>query len=207
MFNFGQKLYNKTKTMLNLKLATDPRWVTIVESNLEEILTDHAWCEQKAATNAITIITLNSQHEDLVTELLKLAKEELEHFEMVHEIIKERGYKLGRERKDHYVNQLYKFMNRGGSREQSMVDRLLFSAMIEARSCERFKLLSERIKDPELSKFYRELMISEAGHYTTFLGFARQYGQDVDVDKRWQELIDFEGQIIKNYGKNETIHG
>lgn len=193
--------------MLNLKLATDPRWVTIVESNLEEILTDHAWCEQKAASNAITIITLNSQHEDLVTALLKLAQEELEHFEMVHEIIKERGYKLGRERKDHYVNQLYQFMNRGGSREQAMVDRLLFSAMIEARSCERFKLLSERIKDPKLSKFYRELMISEAGHYTTFLGFARQYGKDVDVDKRWQELIDFEGEIIKNYGTSETMHG
>ncbi|WP_432412443.1 tRNA-(ms[2]io[6]A)-hydroxylase [Rasiella sp. SM2506] len=193
--------------MLNLKLATDPRWVTIVESNLEEILTDHAWCEQKAATNAITIITLNSQHVDLVTDLLKLAQEELEHFEMVHEIIKKRGYKLGRERKDHYVNQLYQFMNRGGSREQAMVDRLLFSAMIEARSCERFKLLSERIKDPELSKFYRELMISEAGHYTTFLGFARKYGQDVDIDKRWQELIEFEGEIIKNYGKSETIHG
>lgn len=193
--------------MLNLKLATDPRWVTIVESNLEEILTDHAWCEQKAATNAITIITLNSQHEDLVTDLLKLAQEELEHFEMVHEIIKKRGYKLGRERKDHYVNQLFQFMNRGGSREQAMVDRLLFSAMIEARSCERFKLLSERIKDPELSKFYRELMISEAGHYTTFLGFARKYGQDVDIDKRWQELIEFEGEIIKNYGKSETIHG
>jgi tRNA-(ms[2]io[6]A)-hydroxylase len=193
--------------MLNLKLATDPRWVTIVESNLEEILTDHAWCEQKAATNAITIITLNSQHEDLVTDLLKLAQEELEHFEMVHEIIKKRGYKLGRERKDHYVNQLFQFMTRGGSREQAMVDRLLFSAMIEARSCERFKLLSERIKDPELSKFYRELMISEAGHYTTFIGFARKYGQGVAIDQRWQELIEFEGEIIKNYGKSETIHG
>ncbi|GER59337.1 tRNA-(ms[2]io[6]A)-hydroxylase [Patiriisocius marinus] len=193
--------------MLHLKLETDPRWVTIVESNLEEILTDHAWCEQKAATNAITIITLNSQHEELVTELLKLAQEELEHFEMVHNIIKERGYKLGRERKDHYVNQLYKFMNKGGSQQQAMVDRLLFSAMIEARSCERFKLLSERIKDEKLSNFYRELMISEAGHYTTFLGFARQYGEGLDVEKRWQELVEFEGEIIKNYGKQETIHG
>lgn len=193
--------------MLNLKLATDPRWVTIVESNLEEILTDHAWCEQKAATNAITIITYNPDKVDLVTELLKLAKEELEHFEMVHDIIKARGYTLGRERKDSYVNELYKFMNRGGSREQSMVDRLLFSAMIEARSCERFKLLSERIKDPELSQFYRELMISEAGHYTTFLGFARQYAHGVDVEKRWQELIEFEGEVIQRYGKEETIHG
>ena len=193
--------------MLHLKLETDPRWVTIVESNLEEILTDHAWCEQKAATNAITIITLNSEHEELVTELIKLAQEELEHFEMVHNIIKERGYTLGRERKDPYVNQLFKFTHVGGSRQQAMVDRLLFSAMIDARSCERFKLLSERIKDKELSKFYRELMISEAGHYTIFLGFARQYGEGIDVEHGWKELVEFEGELIKSYGKNETIHG
>jgi tRNA-(ms[2]io[6]A)-hydroxylase len=193
--------------MLHLKLETDPRWVTIVESNIEEILTDHAWCEQKAATNAITIITLNSEHTDLVTDLLKLAQEELEHFEMVHEIIKKRGYRLGRERKDHYVNQLFQFTRNGGNRQQAMVDRLLFSAMIEARSCERFKLLSQRISDPELSDFYRELMISEAGHYATFLGFARKYGEGIDVEKRWKELIDFEGEIIKSYGKSETIHG
>jgi tRNA 2-(methylsulfanyl)-N6-isopentenyladenosine37 hydroxylase len=193
--------------MLHLKLETDPRWVNIVESNIEEILTDHAWCEQKAATNAITIITLNSEHVDLVTDLLALAKEELEHFQMVHEIIKKRGYKLGRERKDSYVNELYKFMNKGGNREQCMVDRLLFSAMIEARSCERFKLLSKEINDPELSKFYHELMISEAGHYTTFISFARKYGKNVDVEKRWSELVQFESEIIKNYGKHETIHG
>ncbi|WP_407556858.1 tRNA-(ms[2]io[6]A)-hydroxylase [Winogradskyella sp. 4-2091] len=193
--------------MLHLKLETDPRWATIAEENLEEILTDHAWCEQKAATNAITIIANNSQYEDLVTDLLELAKEELEHFQMVHDIIKKRGYKLGRERKDSYVNELYKFMNKGGSRLKSMVDRLLFSAMIEARSCERFKLLSERIKDKELSKFYHELMISEAGHYTIFITFARKYGKDIDVDKRWQELVEFEGKVIKSYGKSESIHG
>tara|TARA_R110002167_G_scaffold59943_2_gene169742 strand:+ start:162 stop:536 length:375 start_codon:yes stop_codon:yes gene_type:complete len=120
---------------------------------------------------------------------------------------KKRGYKLGRERKDSYVNELYKFMNKGGNRVQSLIDRLLFSAMIEARSCERFKLLSKEIKDPELSKFYKELMISEAGHYTTFIGYARKYGKDVDVDKRWKELIDFEGEVIKRYGESETIHG
>ena len=194
-------------SMLHLKLETDPRWVTIAESNLEEILTDHAWCEQKAATNAITIITLNSEHEDLVTELTLLAQEELQHFKMVHDIIKKRGYTLGRERKDHYVNQLYKFMNKGGNRVQSMVDRLLFSAMIEARSCERFKLLSQRIKDKELSKFYYDLMVSEAGHYTTFITFARKYGQEVDVDQRWKDLVAFEGELIKSYGKNESIHG
>jgi len=193
--------------MLHLKLETDPRWVNIVESNIEEILTDHAWCEQKAATNAITIITLNSEYTDLVTDLLILAQEELEHFKMVHDIIKKRGYKLGRERKDSYVNELYKFMNKGGNRLQSMVDRLLFSAMIEARSCERFKLLSKEIKDPELSKFYHDLMISEAGHYTTFIGFARKYGNEIDVDKRWKELVEFESLVIKNYGKSETIHG
>ena len=193
--------------MLGLKLATDPRWATIAESNIEEILTDHAWCEQKAATNAITIITLNSEHTDLVTDLLSLAQEELQHFEMVHNIIKARGYKLGRERKDSYVNELFKFIIKGGNRQQSFIDRLLFSAMIEARSCERFKLLSQRIKDPELSRFYHDLMISEAGHYTTFIGFARKFGKGINVDKRWQELIEFEGEIIKNYGKSETIHG
>ncbi len=195
--------------MLGLKLATDPRWATIVESNIEEILTDHAWCEQKAATNAITIITLNSEHEDLVTDLLVLAQEELEHFQMVHDIIKKRGYKLGRERKDSYVNELFKYKVKGvgGSRTQGLVSRLLFSAMIEARSCERFKLLSEKIKDPELSKFYHDLMISEAGHYTTFIGFARKYGKDIDVDKQWEDLLQFEGQLIQNYGKQETIHG
>ncbi|MFT4803003.1 MAG: tRNA-(ms[2]io[6]A)-hydroxylase [Psychroserpens sp.] len=194
-------------SMLHLKLETDPRWATIAEENIEEILTDHAWCEQKACTNAITIITHNSQYEDLVTDLLELAKEELEHFQMVHDIIKKRGYTLGRERKDSYVNELYKFMNKGGSHLQSMVDRLLFSAMIEARSCERFKLLSQRIKDEELSKFYYDLMVSEAGHYVTFIGFARKYGKDIDVDKRWQELVAFEGEVIKSYGKSESIHG
>lgn len=193
--------------MLHLKLDTDPRWATIVASNIEEILTDHAWCEQKAATNAITIITLNSEYPDLVTDLLELAKEELEHFAMVHEIIKKRGFKLGRERKDSYVNELYKFMNKGGTRLQSMVDRLLFSAMIEARSCERFKLLSKNINDPELSKFYYDLMVSEAGHYTTFITFARKYGKDIDVDQRWKDLVAFEGELIKSYGKHETIHG
>ena len=193
--------------MLGLKLQTDPRWVNIVESNIEEILTDHAWCEQKAATNAITIISLNSDKEDLVTDLLALAQEELSHFKMVHEIIKERGLKLGRERKDSYVNELFKFKMKGGNRQQSLIDRLLISAMIEARSCERFKTLSENIKDEKLAKFYRDLMVSEAGHYTLFLGYARKYGEGIDVDKQWKSLLEFEGEIIKKYGKQETIHG
>ena len=193
--------------MLGLKLKTDPRWVNIVEGNIEEILTDHAWCEQKAATNVITLITQNSEHEELVTTLLEIAKEELDHFQMVHNIIKERGLTLGRERKDHYVNELFKFLKKDGSRNDAFVDRLLFSAMIEARSCERFKVLSQNIKDKELATFYRELMISEAGHYTSFLAFARKYSEKVDVDKRWKEWIEFEGELITNYGKSETIHG
>lgn len=193
--------------MLGLQLATDPRWANIAEGNLEEILTDHAWCEQKAATNAISIITLNSEHTDLVTDLLKLAQEELEHFEQVHNLIKARGYTLGRERKDSYVNELFKYQLKGGSRQQSLVDRLLFSAMIEARSCERFKVLSENIKDQELAKFYRELMISEAGHYKTFITFARKYGEGINVDQNWANLLAFEGEMIKSYGKSESIHG
>lgn len=193
--------------MLGLKLATDPRWVSIVESNIEEILTDHAWCEQKAASNAISLITQNSEKEELVTELVLIAQEEIEHFKMVHDLIKERGLTFGRERKDSYVNELFKFMKKDGSRNDALCERLLFSAMIEARSCERFKVLSENIKDAKLAQFYRDLMISEAGHYTTFLNFARKYADHGNVDKRWKEWIDYETSIITNYGKNETVHG
>lgn len=194
--------------MLGLKLATDPRWVNIVEKNIEEILTDHAYCEQKAATNAISILIGFPYYTDLVDEMLKLAKEELTHFEMVHQKIKDRGLTLGFERKDEYVNELYRFMRKGHKKEIVLIDRLLFAAMIEARSCERFKLLSEQINDDDLKAFYRELMISEAGHYTLFIGFARKYGANIeDIDARWQQWIDFEAELLKNYGKKETIHG
>jgi tRNA-(ms[2]io[6]A)-hydroxylase len=194
--------------MLGLKLETDPRWVNIVESNIEEILTDHAYCEQKAATNAISIMIGYPYYTDLVDELIALAKEELTHFEMVHQKIKDRGFKLGFERKDDYVGKLYKFMRKEYKKEIVFIDRLLFSAMIEARSCERFKLLSEQINDADLKVFYRDLMISEAAHYTMFLSYARKYGSEIeDVDLRWQQWLTFEAEVIRNYGKKETIHG
>lgn len=196
-------------SVLRLQLPTDPRWVNIVEKNIEEVLSDHAWCEQKAASNAITIITINSDYQDLVTDMLALAKEEIEHFEMVHELIKKRGLTLRREQKDEYVNELAQYMRQSnqGTKVSGFVERMLFSAMIEARSCERFKVLSENIKDEELSKFYRDLMESEAAHYTTFIGYARKYGTGIDVEKRWREWLDHEARIIANYGKSETIHG
>lgn len=193
--------------MLGLKLATDPRWANIAEKNLEEILTDHAWCEQKAASNAISLIVNNSQYQDLVSTMTEIAMEEMSHFQMVHEIIKKRGYTLGPERADDYVGQLYKFCKKDGSKNQSFVDRLLFAAMIEARSCERFRVLSTNINDEELAKFYHELMVSEANHYTIFLKFARKYSTDVDVDKRWKEWLEFEGELIKNYGNKGEVHG
>lgn len=193
--------------MLGLKLLTDPRWANIAESNLSEILTDHAWCEQKAASNAIMLITQNPEYEDLVHELTDIALEEMEHFKMVIVIIKERGYTLGRERKDDYVGQLMKFLRKDGSRNMAFIDRLLFAAMIEARSCERFRVLTQNLQDKELAKFYYDLMVSEANHYTTFLNFARKYAVDVDVDKRWKEWLDFEGALIQSYGTQEFIHG
>jgi tRNA-(ms[2]io[6]A)-hydroxylase len=193
--------------MLGLRLLTDPRWANIAESNLSDILTDHAWCEQKAASNAIFLITQNPQYEDLVEELTAIAIEEMQHFQMVLALIKQRGYTLGREQKDDYVGQLIKFSRKDGSRNMAFVDRLLFAAMIEARSCERFRVLSQNIEDQELAKFYHDLMVSEANHYTTFLNFARKYSTDVDVDKRWKEWLDYEGELIKSYGKKEFIHG
>lgn len=196
------------KTILKLQLPTDPIWVkNVVESNIKEILTDHAFCEQKAASNAITLIVQNPNLSDLVQDMIILAQEEMDHFKRVHDIILERGYELGRERKDNYVNELRKFIIIGGGREAQLIDRLLFSAMIEARSCERFKVLSDHINDKQLADFYHELMISEAGHYTLFIRLAKKYAVTVDVDKRWKEFLAYEAQVIQNYGKSETIHG
>ncbi len=196
--------------MLGLKLPTDPRWVNIVEKNIEEILTDHAYCEQKAASNAISVIVKYAEYPDLVQAMTEIAQEEMEHFGMVHEKMIERGMKLGFERKDPYVNDLAAYLkerNSGGSRANQFVNRMMFAAMIEARSCERFRILSEEINDDDLREFYRSLMESEARHYTTFLNFARKYGDGIDVESRWQEFLDFEATLMKKYGKSETMHG
>lgn len=193
--------------MLGLKMPTDPRWVNIVEKNIEEILTDHAWCEQKAATNAITIIVKNPDRTELVDELTIIAQEEIEHFGMVHQKLKERGLSLGFERKDEYVNDLMKYIKTGGTPEEQLISNLLFSAMIEARSCERFRILSEEIQDEDLRDFYRELMESEANHYTVFLGLARKYGGREKVDTIWSDFLAFEAGLMDKYGKQETMHG
>ncbi|HLV42401.1 MAG TPA: tRNA-(ms[2]io[6]A)-hydroxylase [Brumimicrobium sp.] len=193
--------------MLGLKLPTDPRWVDIVEKNIEEILTDHAYCEQKAATNAITVIVNFPEYPDVVEAMAELVKEEIEHFQMVHKELLKRGFQLGRERKDEYIHDLLAHLKRGGSREQQFVEKMLFGAMIEARSCERFRLLSENLTDPDLRVFYRELMESEARHYTMFLNFAKKHAQTIDVDKRWQEFLQYESSLMDKYGKKESIHG
>lgn len=193
--------------MLGLKLPTDPRWVNIVEKNIEEILIDHAFCEQKAASTAISLIVTFPEHSELVEAMIALVKEEMSHFKMVHDIILKRGFVLGRERKDEYVVALRKFFAKGGSRTTQLTHRLLYAALIEARSCERFRLLSEQLEDKELAEFYRKLMVSEANHYTMFLGFARKYGDREQVDKDWQELLAFEAELMKNLGTKETIHG
>lgn len=193
--------------MLGLKLPTDPRWVNIVEKNIEEILTDHAYCEQKAASNAITVIVKFPDYPDVVEAMGELVKEEMEHFQMVHRELLKRGYKLGRERKDEYIHDLLAFIKKGGSKEQQFVEKMLFGAMIEARSCERFRLLSENISDPELRVFYRELMESEARHYTMFLNFAKKHSKNINVDNRWQEFLTYESTLMDKYGKKETIHG
>ncbi len=193
--------------MLGLKLPTDPRWVNIVEKNIEEILTDHVFCEQKATSTAISLIVSFPEYTDLVQEMVALVKEEISHFKMVHDKILERGWTLGRDRKDEYVIELVKFFPKGGSRTTQLVHRLLYAALIEARSCERFRLLSEELEDKELAEFYRNLMVSEANHYTMFLGFARQYGNKKEVDTKWQQLLEYEAEIMSNLGTSETIHG
>lgn len=193
--------------MLGLKLPTDPRWVNIAEMNIDDILTDHAFCEQKAASTAISLIVSFPEYTDLVKEMIVLVEEEISHFKMVHDLIIDRGMKLGRDRKDNYVTSLLKFFPKGGSRTTQLIHRLLYAALIEARSCERFRLLSEKLGDKKLAKFYKKLMISEAHHYTMFLKFARQYGERKLVDEKWNALLDHEAIIVKELGQNKTIHG
>lgn len=194
--------------MLGLKLPTDPRWANIAKKNIEEILTDHAYCEQKAASTAISMIIGFPQFPELVSAMTDLAQEEMSHFKMVHDLILERGLVLGRERKDPYVIQLRSFFPKGGSKTDHLVHKLLCAALIEARSCERFRILSEELEDLKLRKFYRKLMISEANHYTLFLKFAREFGKSREiVDQKWEALLDYEASIIKTLGDHETIHG
>lgn len=193
--------------MLHLELPTDPRWAAMAKDDLRSLLVDHAWCEHKAASNAMSIIVRNPGLTDLVEELARIAQEEMSHFGMVVERIRERGWELGPERKDGYVNELLEFVRKDGNPQERLVDRLLFSAMIEARSCERFKMLAETADDRDLAKFYRELMESEAGHYATFIGLARKYGGRVDVDARWKAYLAFEAEVVAGYGKSPEMHG
>jgi tRNA-(ms[2]io[6]A)-hydroxylase len=194
--------------MLGLKLPTDPRWANVAKKNIEEILTDHAYCEQKAASTAISMIIGFPKYPELVSAMTDLAQEEMSHFKMVHDLILEKGLVLGRERKDYYVLQIRSFFPKGGSKKDHLVHKLLCAALIEARSCERFRILSEELEDTKLKKFYRKLMISEANHYTLFLNFARRYGSSrKQVDTKWEDLLQYEAKLIKELGENQSIHG
>jgi tRNA 2-(methylsulfanyl)-N6-isopentenyladenosine37 hydroxylase len=184
--------------MLHLQLPTDPRWVNIAELNLEEILVDHAYCEQKAASSCISLIVNFHEFAELVEMLTPVVAEEWSHFERVLKQINKRGYKLGKPRRDEYVIKLTEFVKKGGSRSDQIVEQLLMNALIEARSCERFKLLSKSIADEELQKFYYELMVSEAGHYVNFIELARKYKNEKEVNNRWKEWLAYEAEVIKS---------
>jgi tRNA 2-(methylsulfanyl)-N6-isopentenyladenosine37 hydroxylase len=186
------------KNILGLQLPTDPRWVDLASISLEEILTDHAWCEQKAATSCISLIQRYSHRKELVVELSPIVTEEWGHFRLVINELHRRKLTLGRQRKDDYVNALMTFCKKGGSEEDRMLDSLLIFALIEARSCERFKRLSEGLDDEYFQQFYRRFMESEAGHYRTFIDLARLYVNEDKVWNRWQEWLSFEVEILKD---------
>ncbi len=186
-----------TVQMLNLKLPTDPRWVNLAEMDLEEILTDHAYCEQKAATSGISLIQQYPERMEMVKALAPIVTEEWGHFRMVLAELEKRGLQLGAQRKDEYVNKLLAFQKKGGSREDRLIEKLLTFALIEARSCERFRLLSLHISDDNLKDFYHKFMVSEAGHYVLFIELARKYGRSVEaVNARWKEYLDYEAKIM-----------
>ena len=182
--------------MLHLKLPTDPRWVNLAEKSIEEILIDHAFCEQKAATSCISLIVTYSYLKPIVDAITPVVREEWDHFSLVLQEIYKRGFELGKPRKDEYVNKLLSFQKRGVGKEIVLVDKLLTNALIEARSCERFKLLSEKLSDPYYKKFYHSFMVSEAGHYRLFMDLAKIYETDSYVKKRWEEFLNFEKIIM-----------
>jgi len=184
--------------MLGLKLPTDPRWVNLAEKALEEILTDHAYCEQKAALSCISLIQAYPERKDLVRELSPIVTEEWGHFRQVVAELDRRGLSLGHQRRDEYVNKLLAYQRKGGSREDRLLEKLLFCGLIEARSCERFRLLSEYLTEPELRDFYYRFMVSEAGHYVLFLDLARRYFPEASVKSRWEEYLAAEALIMTN---------
>ena len=201
------ELSQDTKNILGLQLPTDPRWINLAELSLAEILTDHAWCEQKAANTCISLIQRYSDREKLVEELSPIVTEEWGHFRLVLVEINKRKLKLGKQRKDEYVNALLEFQRKGGHIDDRMLDQLLTMALIEARSCERFKRLSEGLNDPYMQKFYRRFMESEAGHYTLFIELAETYVDKEKVRRRWKEWLDYESEIMtKLEVRGDRIH-
>lgn len=197
----------RDKFVLGLELPTDPRWVNIAKKNIGDILTDHAYCEQKAASSCISLIVQFPDRQELVDMLTPVVAEEWSHFERVIEEMKKRNFTLGHPRKDEYVEKLQKLVRKGGSRDQLLMEKLLMNALIEARSCERFRLLSKHIPDPELSKFYYELMVSEAGHYKNFLRLAKVYRPEEEVMHRWREWLEGEAEIMKTLAlRGDRMH-
>lgn len=202
-----ETLSQDTKNILGLKLVTDPRWVDLAAISLEDILTDHAWCEQKAATSCITLISKYSNKVTLVRELAPIVTEEWGHFRQVLTEMHKRNLNLGPQRKDEYVNKLIEFQKKGGSPEERFLDHLLTMALIEARSCERFKRLSDGLEDEYMRAFYRRFMESEAGHYTLFINLADTYLPKEKVRKRWKEWINYETGLMQGMEvRGDRVH-
>ena len=193
--------------MLGLKSDTDKSWAIIAENNLQQLLTDHAFAEQKAAASAVSLIINYSEETKMVQAMGDIAIEEMEHFKMVHDIMVSRDMVLGMDRKSEYAKHLIKFFPKTKDRTESLVGRLLIAAIIEARSCERFSVLSKNMKDQELAKFFGDLLASEAGHYTLFLGFARKYQDRKIVDEKWDDFLNYEAEYMKKQGKLPLVHG
>ncbi|MEE3999156.1 tRNA-(ms[2]io[6]A)-hydroxylase [Tenacibaculum sp. FZY0031] len=193
--------------MLGLQFDTATSWVEVAKNGLEQLLTDHAFAEQKAASNAVSIIINYSEETELVKDMSDIAIEEMEHFRMVHNIMIERGMVLGQATKNDYALRLQKFFPHTGNRTEALIHRLLVAALIEARSCERFKVFADNMEDEQLAKFYLDLMVSEANHYTLFLGYARKYMDREIVDKKWEGLLAFEAEMMKERGKTAKVHG
>lgn len=191
--------------MLHLLQPTPRSWAQAAADDVDSLLADHAHCELKAAQSALSLVArFGAEHALLVEPLSALAREETQHFRMVFERIQARDGDVGTPSRDEYVRALQAAARQDA--EQPLLDRLLVCALIEARSCERFKVLSEELPDGELAGFYRGLMASEARHFTLFAGLAeRIFGAPARV--RLTTLAQREAAVARHLPLGPTVHG
>lgn len=193
------------KLNMDIIVPSKKEWVEAVINGFDEFLQDHADCERKASAMAMSLVAKYPNRVEIIPELIETAVEELEHFQQVYRIMEKKGIQLAHQiKEDPYVKQLVKQCHSG--REERFLDRLLIASVVETRGAERFKLVAEALKDPELMEFYKMLWISEAKHGHIFVKMALHYFDEKQVYDRLEWWIDREAEAIESLEIRPALH-